>query len=281
MDIKSILKEGTRILKESGVENPVIDAQILLSDLLGIPRWKLIILEKEEINDEIKKKFIFRIKQRASGIPVAYITGKKEFFGLEFIVEKGVLIPRPETEILVERVIERLDKRKKYLGLDIGVGSGAIAIALLKNLPKLNVIGIDISEKALEIAEKNAKIHGVDRRFSLIKSNLFERLEGYKFDFIVSNPPYIPEGEYENLQIEVKYEPKEALIAGKEGTEFYERIVEKAIEFLKERSFIAFEVGYSQAEYVENLLKSYGFTTFIYRDLQGIKRVIIGEKYGK
>lgn len=278
MKIKELLNEGIKILKEAGISTPVIDAQVLLSDLLKVPRWKLITLAEEPVDEHIEKRFMKRIKERAIGVPVAYITGKKEFFGLEFFVEKGVLIPRPETEILVEKVLERLDLKTAYLGLDIGVGSGAIAISLLKHRPLLNMVGVDILEKALEITQKNAKIHGVEGRLKLIKSNLFENIKGYKFDFIVSNPPYVPEEEYESLQIEVKHEPKEALVAGKGGFEFYERIVNEGRKFLKDKSFIAFEVGYNQAKEVKSILEEYGFKTKVYKDLQGIERIVIGEK---
>jgi len=235
-------------------------------------------LGEEYVDEDIEKNFIKRIKERATGIPVAYITGKKEFFGLEFLVEKGVLIPRPETEILIEKVLERLDPRTAYLGLDIGVGSGAIIISLLKHRPLLNMVGVDISDKALETTQKNAKIHGVERRLKLMKSDLFENIEGYRFDFIVSNPPYVSKEEYETLQIEVKHEPKEALVAGKGGLEFYERIVKEGRKFLKDNSFIAFEVGYNQAEKVKDILEEYGFKTQTYKDLQGIKRVVLGER---
>lgn len=280
MKVKQLLDYGIKQLKDSKVQTPVLDAQILLADILNIPTWKLITIKDESLNQSIVDEFIRRIDKRIKGYPVAYIIGKKEFFGLKFIVNEGVLIPRPETEVLVEKVLERLDKKTPYLGLDIGVGSGAIAISILKNRPYIKMVGVDISPIALELTKKNAKIHKVSDRLHLKKSDLFKELSGYKFDFIVSNPPYIPLEEYEKLQKEVKKEPKEALIASKGGLEFYERIVNQIEKYLKPSGFVAFEVGYNQGEKVKNILKEHGFEAKSYKDLQGIDRVIIGEKNG-
>ncbi len=281
MKIKEILQKGAEILREAGIETPVTDSQLLLSHILDMPRWKLITERELEIPDEKVEKYFELIQKRAEGYPVAYLTHKKEFFGLTFYVEKGVLIPRPETEILVEEVLKRIPENEEKLGLEIGVGSGAIIVSLLKNRPILKMYGVDISEKALEITEKNAKIHHVKDRLVLIKSNLFENVPEIKFDFIVSNPPYVSEKEYETLQKEVKKEPKVALVSGKEGSEIYDKIVKQGIKYLKENGFFAFEIGYNQGEYVSNLLKKYGFKTKVIKDLQNLDRVVIGEKEWK
>jgi len=281
LKIKEILQKGAEILREAGIETPVTDSQLLLSHILDMPRWKLITERELEIPDEKVEKYFELIQKRAEGYPVAYLTHKKEFFGLTFYVEKGVLIPRPETEILVEEVLKRIPENEEKLGLEIGVGSGAIIVSLLKNRPILKMYGVDISEKALEITEKNAKIHHVKDRLVLIKSNLFENVPEIKFDFIVSNPPYVSEKEYETLQKEVKKEPKVALVSGKEGSEIYDKIVKQGIKYLKENGFFAFEIGYNQGEYVSNLLKKYGFKTKVIKDLQNLDRVVIGEKEWK
>ena len=281
MKIKEILQKGAEILREAGIETPVTDSQLLLSYILDIPRWKLITERELEIPNEKVKKYFELIQKRAKGYPVAYLTHKKEFFGLTFYIEEGVLIPRPETEILVEEVLKRIPENEEKTGLEIGVGSGAIVVSLLKNRPNLKMYCIDISEKALEITEKNAKIHGVNDRLTLIKSNLFENVPEIKFDFIISNPPYVSEKEYEELQKEVKKEPKVALVSGKEGFEIYDKIVEQGIKHLKENGFFAFEIGYNQGEYVSNLLKKYGFKTKVIKDLQNLDRVVIGEKEWK
>ncbi|NPA52216.1 MAG: peptide chain release factor N(5)-glutamine methyltransferase [Aquificae bacterium] len=281
MKVKELLDYGIKSLKDAEIENHIIDAYILLADLLNIQTWELILLKEKTIDIKIIDIYKKRIKHRITGFPIAYITKKKEFFGLEFFVQEGVLIPRPETEILVEAVLNRLDSEKSYIGLDIGIGSGAISIALLKNRPLVNMLGIDISDTALAVSQKNAKIHNVTDRLLLLKSNLFQNIKGRKFDFIVSNPPYIPVKEYETLQKEVKKEPVEALLAGQVGTEFYEKILDEIDKYLKPKGFIAFEVGYNQGRIVEDLLKVKNFKTYSYKDLQGIDRVIIGEKHEK
>ncbi len=277
MKIKDALKKAVEKLKKAGIETPVLDAQILLSYILKIPRWKLIIKENEELSQEIVEKFFKLVEKRANRTPIAYITGEKEFYGLPFKVEEGVLIPRPETEILVEEVLKRIKNRKNPTGIEVGVGSGCISISLLKNKPDLRMIATDISEKAVKTAKENAKIHGVDERLSIIKTDKLKSIKG-KYDFIVSNPPYIPQYEYESLQPEVKKEPKEALIAKDEGLEFYKDIINEGYKLLKENGFFAFEVGYNQAEKVEKLLQKKGLKTEKVKDLQGIYRVVIGEK---
>jgi release factor glutamine methyltransferase len=278
LKIKEALQKGAEILKKYRIETPVTDSQLLLSYVLNIPRWKLITERELEIPESKVNEYFNLIKKRAEGFPVAYLTHKKEFFGLDFYIEEGVLIPRPETEILVEEVLKKIPENKEILGLEIGVGSGAIVVSLLKNRPKLKMYGVDISEKALEITKKNAKIHGVEDRLVLVRSNLFENLPKIKFDFIVSNPPYVSEKEYEKLQKEVKKEPKTALVGGTEGFEIYEKIVKEGINFLKEGGFFAFEIGYNQGRYVSDLLKKYGFKTKVIKDLQNLDRVVIGER---
>ncbi len=279
MKIGDALKRASYILRKAGVETPVTDSQLILSHILHIPRWKLITEREKELSKSILDYYFILIKKRSEGVPVAYLTGKKYFYGLEFEVEEGVLIPRPETEILVEEVLKRIPKDRHFHGLEIGVGSGIISISLLKHRPKLKMTAVDISDKALEITAKNAIKHGVVDRLILIKSNLFEKIpKNQKFDFIVSNPPYISEEEYGKLSREVKKEPVEALIAGKEGIEFYEKIINEGISFLKEDGFFAFEIGYNQCEKVSKLLKEKGFHTICKKDLQNLDRVIIGEK---
>ena len=267
------------MLRKAGIETPVTDSQLILSHILKIPRWKLITDRNKELPQDTVDYYFVLIKKRAEGVPVAYLTGKKHFYGLEFEVEEGVLIPRPETEILVEETLKRVPKDKHVHGLEIGVGSGIISISLLKQRPKLVMTAVDISDKALHITARNAVKHSVVDRLILLKSNLFEKIpENQKFDFIVSNPPYISEEEYKGLSKEVKKEPVEALITGKEGTEFYERIINKGVFFLKENGFFTFEIGYNQCGKVRKFLEEKGFHTICKKDLQNLDRVIIGEK---
>ena len=278
MKIKEAIEQGVKRLKEAGIKTPITDTHLILSKVLNIPRWKLITEKDRYLTTEEKRKFFSLIEKRAERYPLGYILGEKEFFNVKLKIEEGVLIPRPETELLVEEVLKRIPENKKTIGLEIGIGSGAISIALLKNRPHLIMYGVDISEKALQLSALNAKINNVLDRFVLIKSNLFENIPDIKFDFIVSNPPYIAQEEYETLEEEVKKEPVEALIAGKEGTEFYERIINKGINYLKEKGFFAFEIGYKQGEYVKKLLEDKGFKVSIIKDYQGHDRVVIGER---
>ena len=278
MKIKEAIEQGVKRLKEADIKTPITDTHLILSKVLNIPRWKLITEQDRYLTTEEKRKFFSLIEKRAERYPLGYILGEKEFFNIKLKIEEGVLIPRPETELLVEEVLKRIPENKKTIGLEIGIGSGAISIALLKNRPHLIMYGVDISEKALQLSALNAKINNVLDRFIIIKSNLFENIPDIKFDFIVSNPPYIAQEEYETLEEEVKKEPVEALIAGKEGTEFYERIINKGINYLKEKSFFAFEIGYKQGEYVKKLLEDKGFKVSIIKDYQGHDRVVIGER---
>ena len=278
MKIKEAIEQGVKRLREAGIKTPVTDTHLILSKVLNIPRWKLITEKDKYLSTEEKRKFFSLIEKRAERYPLGYILGEKEFFNIKLKIEEGVLIPRPETELLVEEVLKRIPENKKTIGLEIGIGSGAISIALLKNRPNLIMYGVDISEKALQLSALNAKINNVLDRFIIIKSNLFENIPDIKFDFIVSNPPYIAQEEYETLEEEVKKEPIEALIAGKEGTEFYERIINQGIDYLKEKGFFAFEIGYRQGEYVKNLLEKKGFKVSIIKDYQGHDRVVIGER---
>lgn len=257
MKLKQIFSKITEIFRESKIDNPANEALILISKILNLPKHYIISYPDLEISEEDVKKLVVLSEKRASGYPMAYLTKSKEFFGLDFYIEEGVLIPRPETEILVEKVIEKLRHVKRELiGLEVGVGSGCISVSLLKNIKNLKIIGIDISEKALEITEKNAKIHGVLDRLKLFKFDIMNEKVNYlnlpKLDFVASNPPYIKEEDYQKLQKEVKKEPKEALISGKEGTEFYEKIVNSLKDFIKEDGFFAFEVGIGQAEKVKH-----------------------------
>ena len=285
MKLKQLFSKITEIFKESKIENPANEALILISKILNLPKHYIISYPDLEISEEDAKKLIVLSEKRVSGYPMAYLTKNKEFFGLDFYIEEGVLIPRPETEILVEKVIEKLQNVKGELtGLEVGVGSGCISVSLLKNMKNLKIIGIDISEKTLEITEKNAEIHEVLDRLKLFKFDIMnEKIESLnlpKLDFVVSNPPYIKEEDYQKLQEEVKKEPKEALISGKEGTEFYEKIVNSLKDFLQEDGFFAFEVGIGQAGKVKQILEDSGYKNIeIYKDLAGIDRVVIGERF--
>ena len=215
------------------------------------------------------------IEKLTQGVPLQHITHKQEFMKMDFYVDENVLIPRPDTEILVEEIIKIASRIKEPKILDLCTGSGAIGISITKNVKNAEVYGIDISEKALAIAKKNAE--KLESNIILIKSDLFEKISNIKFDIIVSNPPYIKKEDIKFLNDDVQKEPQIALDGGEDGLDFYRKIIKQAPEFLKFGSYLCFEIGYDQKEEVLELLKNENKYTNTYtkKDLCGNDRVII------
>ncbi|MBT1279103.1 peptide chain release factor N(5)-glutamine methyltransferase [Thermoanaerobacter sp. CM-CNRG TB177] len=276
MKVYEAINCGAKELK--GVcDNPRLEAELLLAHCFKINRTALFLRREEEISKEQLERFLEFVNMRKSHIPYQYIVKKQYFMGLEFFVDENVLIPRPETEILVEEALKRL--KRGDVVLDIGTGSGAIAVSIAKYFPDCTVYAVDISKKAIEIAKHNAKKQGVLDRIFFIESDLFCNLPpNLKFDFIVSNPPYIKKREIELLQEEVKKEPIVALDGGEDGLFFYKKIIREAPFYIKSGGKIGFEIGYSQKEEVTTLLEESGFKDVeIIKDLAGIDRVIIAE----
>ncbi|WP_028991763.1 peptide chain release factor N(5)-glutamine methyltransferase [Thermoanaerobacter thermocopriae] len=276
MKVYEAINWGAKELK--GVcDNPRLEAELLLAHCFKINRTALFLRREEEISKEQLERFLEFVNMRKSHIPYQYIVKKQYFMGLEFFVDENVLIPRPETEILVEEALKRL--KRGDVVLDIGTGSGAIAVSIAKYFPDCTVYAVDISKKAIEIAKHNAKKQGVLDRIFFIESDLFCNLPpNLKFDFIVSNPPYIKKREIELLQEEVKKEPIVALDGGEDGLFFYKKIIREAPFYIKSGGKIGFEIGYSQKEEVTTLLEESGFKDVeIIKDLAGIDRVIIAE----
>ncbi len=276
----NIIKLGSEILKRHNIEEPVKNAEIFLSEVL---RKKIseIYLIKKEIPPQVVKKYINFLKKRIQKIPLQYIVGKVDFYKYSFFVEEGVFIPRPETEILVEEAIE-IYKRFFHLLpvdiLDIGTGCGNIGISLALEIEKAKVIATDISEKALQVAKKNACKYNVESKIKFIKSDLFPGND-FKFDIIISNPPYIPEKEIEKLQEEVKKEPFVALNGGKDGLDVIKRIIQNSTYFLKKRSFLLLEIGYNQLQGIEKILEKQELKIYnVKKDYNGIERVIVIKK---
>lgn len=284
MNIKEALQYGVKELEK--VETPLLDSQLLLAKATGLTRIKVTVEFDREVQTEEEEKYISYISDRKKGRPIAYILKVQEFMGLDFYVEEGVLIPRPDTEILVEECISYLKKIGKSKFIDIGTGSGAITVSLAKLLDDTEGTSLDISEKALEIGKKNAKLQEVDQKILFLKSDVFsaiEKDESYVelIDLVVSNPPYIPKEVIEGLQVEVRdFEPRLALDGGIDGLDFYRKIVREGIKFLKKGGLMAFEVGHDQAEEVKNLMEvSSVFSDIkIIKDLSGISRVVTGIK---
>ncbi|MCC0648592.1 peptide chain release factor N(5)-glutamine methyltransferase [Clostridioides sp. ZZV15-6598] len=280
MTIKDIIIKYSEEFKDIS-DTPRLDTELLLQKALGdVDRLYIHLNLNKELTEEQKIKFIGFAEERINGRPIAYIVEKREFMGLDFFVKEGVLIPRPDTETLVEEIIEICKDRKHVSILDIGTGSGAITVSLAKYIENSKVMSFDISEIALEIGKKNAIINEVDKKIEYIKSDLFTALNDsdIKFDLIVSNPPYIKKRDIETLHIQVKdYEPYNALEGGEDGLDFYRKITEQGKKYLNECGILAYEVGHNQAEDVINIMKSNGYKQiYTKKDIQGIDRVVIG-----
>lgn len=275
--IGAILKWTGQYFQEKGVDNPRLDAEVLLSHILGKDRLYLYVHFDQPLAKEELKAFREMVKKRAARMSVAYIVGRKEFMGLDFIVSPAVLVPRPDTEILVEAVSNRLRDATAPKILDIGTGSGAILVSLLKVLSNAKGIAVDISPDALAVAKENAVRLGVSERAAFYLGDLFTPFEGKVFDCIVSNPPYIPDGDITLLAPEVCGEPHLALFGGKDGLDFYRRIIKRAPEYLAAGGLLAVEVGIGQAPKVALLAEESKAlrTKALLKDYGGIERVVL------
>ena len=280
MTIKDIIVKYSKELEEIS-PTPRLDVETLLQKVLGVDRLYILLNLERVLSEDEEQLFNKFINERLNNRPIAYIVENREFMGLDFFVKEGVLIPRPDTEVLVEEVIELAKKKGAKNILDIGTGSGAITVSLAKYLENVKVTSVDISDIALEIGKRNAISNEVDDRINFVKSDLFTNIDKEtKFDIIVSNPPYIKREVIDTLDKQVKdYEPYNALEGGEDGLDFYRQITKESIDYLKQGGILAYEVGHDQAEDVSEIMKSYGYTK-IYKkkDIQGIDRVVIGFK---
>lgn len=278
-----LLSKSIQYLKKYNVENARLDAEYIFAHVLGVKRASLILNFDMEISEEnknlIRKYIVRRGKYRE---PLQYILKEWEFYGRTFKVAEGVLIPRPDTEILAEQCIILMKDFENPKILDIGTGSGAISVTLAKELPNSEVLGLDISDEALKIAVENRELNGASN-LKFLKSDVFQHVKEKNYDLIVSNPPYIPVKEYNELMPEVKqYEPRMALTDGGDGYYFYRKISEESMKYLKNGGYLAFEVGYNQGETVSQLMEKNGFRIEgRIADYAGIERVIIGRKEEK
>ncbi len=279
MTIKEILIKYCKEL-ENISDTPRLDVEMLLKKALGdVDSMYIRMYLDKQLTQEQEKYFLEMIKERLNERPIAYIIGNREFMGLDFFVKEGVLIPRPDTETLVEEIINICNNRTGLNILDIGTGSGAITISLAKYLDKSHVVSADISDIALEIASKNAISNNVDERIDFIKSDVFSNVpQEEKFDLIVSNPPYIRKADIDGLDRQVKdFEPYNALEGGEDGLDFYRKITKESKDFLKNKGILAYEVGHDQAYDVSEIMRENGFEgIYTKRDLQGFERVVIG-----
>ena len=275
MTIKQAITKGMIMLKSNNVESPKLKARQLLQYVLDKPRQYIIVYDNKEIDKQQQWQYFVNIEKLTKGIPLQHITHRQEFMKMDFFVDENVLIPRSDTEILVEEVIKIAQKYNSPRILDLCTGSGAIAISLKKFVPNADITAVDISEKALEIAQKNAE--KLEAKINFVKSDLFDKLDNKKFDIIVSNPPYIRKDEIKKLSEEVQKEPKIALDGGEDGLDFYRIIAEQAINYLKTGSFLCFEIGYNQKNDVIKIIEdeqNYK-NTYCKKDLYGNDRIII------
>jgi len=278
--LEALTKNYKDLLNHS-IQTAKIDAEVILADVLKISRVNLITKQNTVLNQGQEDLFAKLIKRRKQQEPVAYILNKKEFWNENYYVDKRVLIPRPETEILIEMLLKKVkDKSKVFQILDLGCGSGCLLISCLKEFNKSLGLGIDISSLALEVAKKNIQTHKINSRAKLLKLDLFKLDIKKKFDFILSNPPYLTSSEYRNLSKDVKdYEPKQALVGGFDGILYYKKIISFSKSSLKKNGFLALEIGDGQYKEIKKLLTNHSFRVLDkYQLIDGEIRCILASK---
>ena len=280
LTIGSIITKTVPFFKERGLPNPRLEADLLLAGVLGMPRVKLYAEWDRPLEPTEVQRYREVIVKRVQGWPLAYLTGKKSFLSWDFQVTQAVLIPRPETELLVEAVVEAVKGRTEITGVDVGTGSGIIGVSLAKLLPGSSWYATDISGEALAVAEANAVELGVDRQIRFLNGDLLEPVAdiGVSFDIIVSNPPYIPSAMISSLQTEVRQEPLLALDGGPDGLAIYRKLLPQTRRLLKNDGIVAVEHGFDQRTTLEKLFRESGFIPEFRTDLAGLDRIIIGRK---
>ena len=277
--VLDLIQWTTEYFKRCGVPGPRLDAELLLSHVLDTSRLQLYLRFEMPVYPEHLAAFRELIKKRVAHAPVSYLTNRKEFFSLDFYVDSRVLIPRPETEVLVENVLQSQESQCQLI--DIGTGSGAIAISLAVNRPEWEMIATDISVDALEVAQKNSVAHGCADRLTFLQGNLFEPLEELpnpRFDWIVSNPPYVSTAEYPFLLPDVRdHEPETALLAGADGLDVITCILEDAPRFLKPSGRVGLEIGHNHGPDVQDIVQSNSAYVGcqVINDYSGVERVVI------
>lgn len=277
MTIKETMKKGMIYLKTNGIEEPNLKSRLLMQYILNKPRQYLLVHDNETLTLRQEVNYFKGIKKLIEGIPIQHITHMQEFMRMNFFVNEDVLIPRPDTESLVEEVISIAKKINAKKIMDLCTGSGAIAVSLAKYIENSEITAVDISKKALNIAKKNAINNNVQNQITFVESDLFNRIKKDKYDIIVSNPPYIRKDIIKTLDKEVQREPKIALDGGYDGLDFYRKIINKSDEYLKFKGYLCLEIGYDQKidviELIENEEKY--IDTYCKKDLYGNDRVVV------
>lgn len=274
MTYREAVEFGTKCLTDAGVPDAALDAWYLLQMVCKIERSYYYVHGEEDITQDAQKEYEIAVQKRAEHIPLQYIIGEQEFMGLRFKVNSNVLIPRQDTETLVEQVLKIVKPGMKVL--DLCTGSGCVLISVLKNAPELTGMGSDISKTALLVAKENAKLHEVDAEW--VRSDLFDNITE-TFDVIMANSPYIPTGEILSLMPEVRdFEPENALDGGADGLDFYRKIAGQVKDYLNPGGYVYMEIGYDQGEAVSELMRNAGFTEVeVIKDLARNDRVVKGK----
>jgi release factor glutamine methyltransferase len=289
MIIAEAIAEGARLLRASKVAEDRRTATVLLGHALAVDRTYLLTRSDHEIDETRFQEYVEMITRRAAGEPLQYITGHQEFYGIDFLVTPDVLIPRPETELLVECVINLARDSSSQsdhngpLVLDVGTGSGCIAVALASYLNNARVIATDISQAALAVAHRNAARQGVEARIEFLEGDLLAPLAGRNLegaiDFLASNPPYVSTQDSHLLQRELDWEPRKALFGGPEGIDFYRRLLADARRYVKPGGYLVCEIGYTQLDAIREMIDTSAWgDTIIKDDLQGIPRTLAIKK---
>ena len=283
--ILEVINKTTPYFEKQGIESPRLTIELLLAHLLRKKRLQLYLEFERDLDETTLEALRGMVKRRVAGEPLQYITGEAEFCGLKMMVDKRVLIPRPETELLVEAVAGRLKSGAKSQGsavriVDVGTGSGCIAIALAKKFPDAEIFALDASREALDVARGNATLHQTEKNIRFLESDLLQNLgDSLRVDVVVSNPPYIADGEMAKLPKEVRdFEPVNALQAGEDGLKVIRRLVMDARRFLSPSGFVALEIGAGQRAAVEEFFGQQGYGVVeVVKDLQGHERVIVAQ----
>ncbi len=277
MSRRDALALGAEFLAQASLPNSRRDAELLLLGASRISRTELIAHPDELLAPDQLKFYIERLERRKASEPIQHILGEQEFYGLRFEVTPDVLIPRPETEHLVEAALERIPKEANWKIADVGTGSGVLAVALAHFRPNAKITALDISPAAMKVARRNAEIHRVSQRIHFLKSDLLAAVAEESFDMVVSNPPYIADSDRETIEPQVRdYEPELALFAGPTGLELYQRLIPQAEKILRPGGWLLLEIGAGQDLQLRQLLNSWTSISFV-PDLQGILRVVIAQ----
>lgn len=277
MEIKDLILKGIKSLSDREYTNPIFEARYILSKILEVDVSYILAYPEKEVNQNNIEKYEKVLERRKKGEPLQYIFQECEFMGIKIFLKEGVLIPRPDTEISVEKIIDISKEKESIKILEIGSGSGAVSLSLAKNLEHSKIDAVDISEIALEVTRENVKRNKLSN-INVFYSNLFSNVNE-KYDIIYSNPPYIPTRDIDELQVEVKsYEPMLALDGGNDGLDFYRLIIKEAMNFLEKEGYLIFEIGYNQGKDVSDLLSEQGYEVLeVVKDLSGKDRVVVSK----